>query len=463
MAKTQSNGRLGRNLTEGPILKTLIAFALPIILTNVLQQAYSMADLMIIGKFVGDNGTVGVSVGGELSDFLTPAAMAFASAGQIYIAQLVGAGDKDRTKKAIGTVLSFMFLLSVLVAAVSIIFCNPILRLLNCPEEAWSQAKAYMIITALGLPLIFSYNSVCSILRAMGEAKRPLLFVTIAAIVNIFVDLLLVVVIPLEAAGTAIATVLSQFGALTAAVVCLYKNRDKFGIEFNRAFFVIDKDAFVIVLKLGVPQLARVFLVRFSMLWVNANVNSYGMTVSATNAIGNKFLKFTEVFIQGVDGATGAMIGQNLGAKKHDRAKQIVWRALGCTMVCGALIIAMCLFIPRVIFGIFSNEAEVIKLGVTYLSIMCIHVFSTAFIGPFQGMVTGCGFVEMGFAIGVLDGVICKIGFGVLFAHGLGLGAIGFFLGTACSRILPALLCFGYFLSGRWRARKLLAERSRRH
>lgn len=463
MTKAQRAGRLGRNLTEGAILKTLITFAIPMILTNVVQQAYSMADLMIIGKFVGDNGTVGVSVGGELSDFLTPAAMAFASAGQIYIAQLVGAGDRERTKKASGTVLTFMLLLSVLVAVVSIIFCGPILRLLNCPEEAMSQARAYMIITALGLPLIFSYNSVCSILRAMGEARRPLIFVSIAATVNIFADLLLVVVIPLEAAGTAIATVLSQLGALIAAAGCLYKNRDRFGIEFNRAFFRIDKDAFAVVLKLGVPQLARVLLVRFSMLWVNANVNSYGLTVSATNAIGNKFLKFTEIFIQGVDGATGAMIGQNLGAKKHDRAKKIVWYALGCTMVCAALIISLCLLIPRSIFGIFSNEAEVVELGVTYLRIMSIHVLSSAFIGPFQGMVTGCGFVELGFAIGILDGVICKIGFGVLFAHGLGLGAVGFFLGTACSRILPGLLCFGYVLSGKWRTRKLLAERSRRH
>ena len=462
MTKVQTGGRLGRNLTEGAILKSLIAFALPMILTNVLQQAYSMADLMIIGKFVGDNGTVGVSVGGELSDFLTPTAMAFASAGQIYVAQLVGAGDKERIKKAVGTVITFMFLLSVAVAAVSIIFCTPILRLLNCPEDALGQARAYMIITALGLPLIFSYNSVCSILRAMGEAKRPLMFVLIAAVVNVFVDLLLVVVIPLEAVGTAIATVLSQLGALTAAAVCLYKNRDKFGFEFDRTFFRIDKDAFAVILRLGVPQLARVLLVRFSMMWVNANINSYGMTVSATNAIGNKFLKFSEIFIQGVDGATGAMIGQNLGAKKHDRAKKIVWCALGCTVVCGAVIIAVSLLIPRAIFGIFSNEPEVLELGVTYLRIMCIHILSTAFIGPFQGMVTGCGFVEMGFAIGVLDGVLCKIGFGLLFAHVLGLGAIGFFLGTACSRILPCLLCFAYFLSGKWRTRKLLAERTRR-
>ena len=168
---------VGMDLVQGPILKTLLIFAIPIILTNLIQQLYSMVDLIIIGQFVGSVGTVGVSTGGELADMAAPVAMAFSTAGQIYIAQLVGAKNEKRIKETVGTLLTFMLLVSVVLAAGGVLFGKPILRLLNCPEEAMSQAMSYMIITVLGLPFVFGYNAVCGILRGMGESKRPLLFI----------------------------------------------------------------------------------------------------------------------------------------------------------------------------------------------------------------------------------------------------------------------------------------------
>jgi Na+-driven multidrug efflux pump len=145
---------VGKNLTEGNILSTLLLFAVPIILTNLIQQLYGMVDLIIIGQYVGSAGTVGVSTGGELSDLMTPIANSFASAGQIFIAQLFGGKDEKRIKETIGTLLSLMMIISVVCAVASICFNKPILILLNCPEAAFSQASSYMIITALGMPFI---------------------------------------------------------------------------------------------------------------------------------------------------------------------------------------------------------------------------------------------------------------------------------------------------------------------
>lgn len=192
--------RVGKNLTEGNILNTLLLFAVPIILTNLIQQLYGMVDLIVIGQYVGSTGTVGVSTGGELSDLMTPIATSFASAGKIFIAQLVGAKYEKRIKETIGTLLSLMMIISVVCAVASIWFYKPILNLLNCPEEALSQASSYMIITALGMPFIFGYNAVCGVLRGLGESKKPLTFVAVAATVNIFGDLLLVAVFQLQAA-----------------------------------------------------------------------------------------------------------------------------------------------------------------------------------------------------------------------------------------------------------------------
>lgn len=143
--------KVGNDLTQGSIYKTLIAFAVPIILTNLIQQLYSMVDLMVIGQFVGSVGTVGISTGGEIADLVTPVAMGFSTAGQIYIAQLIGARDERRAKKTIGTLLGFMLGVSALLMLAAIVFSLPILHTLNCPGEALSQARAYMIITALCL------------------------------------------------------------------------------------------------------------------------------------------------------------------------------------------------------------------------------------------------------------------------------------------------------------------------
>lgn len=187
------------------------------------------------------------------------------------------------------------------------------------------QASSYMIITAAGFPFVFGYNAVCGLLRGMGESKRPLIFIIIAAVIYLFADVLLVAVFHIEAAGTAIATVLSQLGSFGAAFHYLYKRREKFGIKFDLSFLKMDPHALGILVKLAVPQIAGSLLVRFGLLYINANINAYGTEVSAINGVGNKLQKFLEVFLQGVDTASATMVGQNLGARKTERAGKVTW------------------------------------------------------------------------------------------------------------------------------------------
>lgn len=451
-------GRVGTNLTEGPIMRTLLIFAIPIVLTSLIQQLYSLVDVMVIGQFVGNIGTIGVNTGGEIADLVTPVAMGFSTAGQIYIAQLSGAGDEHRIKRTVGTLLSFMLLTSIILAVGTIAFSIPLLHLLNCPEEAMGQAQSYMIITAMGMPFIFGYNAVVGILRGMGESKRPLIFIIVAAVINLVLDVLLVAVFKLEAAGTAIATAASQFGSFAAACVFLMKKRDRFDFELKLSYFKMDRHILWVLVKLGIPQVARSSMVRLSMLWVNSTANSYGMLVSTTNGVGNKLQKFLEVFIQGVDSASAAMVGQNLGAKKVDRAGKITLHTLAATWVCASVVTVLCLVCPQQIFSLFTKDPEVKLLGATFLQIMIIHFFASATVGSFQAMVTGCGFVSLGFAIGILDGVVCKVGLSMLFVYVFDMGYLGLFWGVACSRILPAILCGAYYFSGKWKTRKLLTE-----
>lgn len=211
-------------------------------------------------------------------------------------------------------------------------------------------------------------------------------------------------------------------------------------------------------MKLGIPQLVRTTLVHFSMLWVNANINSYGLVASATNSVGNKIQKFMNIFMSGVDSGASAMIAQNLGARKQDRTKKTLLYTIGCCLIFAAVSSILALTIPKTLYGIFTTDGKVIEFGVVYMRIMVMTFFVSAITASLQTMVTGSGFVSLGFILGIMDGVVCRIGFSLLFLYVFNYGVVSFFWGTAFSRTIPGLICFIYFISGKWRTRKLLTE-----
>lgn len=450
---------MGIDLTEGPISRCLLLFASPIVLAAIIQQLYSMVDLMVIGQFMTNSaGTIGVSTGGEIADLMTPIATSFGTAGQIYIAQLVGAKNQDRIHSATGTLLTLMLSFALAIAAITFLFASPLLHLINCPEAGYEQAFRYMRITALGIPFVFGYNAICGVLRGMGESKAPMIFISVAAVSNIFLDLLLVAVIPLEAAGTAIATVAAQIASFAAAFIYLYRHREHFSFELKLSSITVNKRDLKVICSIGIPQVVRAILVHVSMLWVNASVNAFGPVESATNSVGNKLQKFLEIFTTSLAQASGAMVGQNLGAKKPDRARKTVLTTFTMSMSIACVIAVLAYFFPQSFFRVFTRDEAVLAFCPVYMHIMLFHFLWAATCSSYQSMVIGCGNASLNFVLGILDGIVCKIGLSALFAYVLGYGVIGFFIGAAWSRSIPALINIYYFYSGKWAKRKLLTE-----
>ncbi|MBC5580729.1 MATE family efflux transporter [Anaerofilum sp. BX8] len=449
---------IGTDLTQGSILRLLLIFVLPIFFTNLIQQFYNIVDVIVIGQFAGSEGTVGVSTGGEVINLLTFVSMGFSSAAQVYISQLYGVRDHKKIRETIGTLLCLMGLLSLVFMVLSMLLCTPVLRLMNTPVEALSQSHDYMMITALGMPFIFGYNAVCGILRGMGESKRPLEFIAISATANIFLDLFFVAVLDMRSAGTAWATLLSQFAAFAASLAFMYRKREHFQFDFKLRSFTMKKTHLKVLIELGIPLAASSTFIHLSQLYCNAQVNTFGLVASAVNSVGNKVVRFANIITSSINTGAAAMIGQNLGARKFDRVKKITYIALALASVMALLNCTVCVFAPTAVFRAFSSDPAVIDAGVPFMHISVITFLLSAWQGPYNGVVTGSGHARLSFVIGMLDGVVLRIGISLFLANVMGMGVYGYYYGNALARLAPCVICTWYFYSGRWTRRKLLSE-----
>lgn len=457
MSEIKSN-RLGMDMTEGKIFPLMISFAAPLLLANLIQQLYNVADMMIVGNVIGSAGTVGVSTGGILPTFLTGVGNAFGSAAQVCAAQLWGAGKRNRVGALGITVLNVMLITSVIVGAICILAAAPFLEILNCPQEAFEQAKNYMQIAALGLPFILGYNVVSGVMRGMGESKIPLLFVAVAAVLNVFMDLLLVVVFPLEAAGSAAATVVAQAISFFASLIYINRSRMKDVFDFQKNGFSIRVEYMVPVLKIAVPLALQYGCIQISQIICSAWVNGFGMLAAATTSIGNKIGQFINVITMSINGSAGAMVAQNLGARRPDRVKKTVYAALGlCLIICGMEYFVSIVF-PRQLFSLFTNDAEVIELGRTYLLITLITYFLNGLQGPYTAVITGSGNAKLSFAYGALDGIVLRMGIAYVLAFVYDMGVVGYWIGNALAHLGPVIIGIVYFYSGRWSKRQLASD-----
>ena len=452
---------IGVDLTQGEIFPQLIRFVLPLLLANFVQQLYNTVDMMVIGQFVGSVGSNAVSNGGQVATLITFIATAFGSAVQIYVSQLYGAKNHRAIKETLSTSLLLMMGMSLVFTALCLVLCAQMLGWINCPQEALAQARVYMLIATLGLPAIFGYNVVCGALRGMVEAKRPLLSITVAAVSNVILDLLLVAVVPLGVAGTAIATVAAQYCSFAAATIYLYRRRSLFDLELSRKSMKIYKVHLSALLKLGIPLTAQTTLIHVSLLICTSLINAFGMVASTTNNIGNNITKMANIFTSSINQGAGAMMGQNIGAKKYHRIKKILYVTLVCSLVCSAAASLLVLMLPRETYGLFLSRADenyeaITELGAIYLRYHVIVFMLAAVQGAYQSIVTGTGNAKLGMVAGLLDGVILRLGFSFLLAYTLNMGVEGFFLANGLARLGPIIVGTAYYYSGKWENYNLL-------
>lgn len=446
--------RVTKDLNHGSVTVTMLLFALPLLGASLVQMFYNTADMIIVGQFVGRNGLGSVSIGGDILHFIAFVSLGFCSAGQVIISQFVGAGMKEKVGKIIGTMFSFIFLAATALGGTVLFFRKEILSWINTPEELFADTENYLIICMLGIIFIFGYNVVSAILRGMGDSRHPLIFVAITATLNVILDLVLVIFFDMGICGVALATVISQFICLVISMFFMWRNRKEFGFDFKLRSFAIKKESLAPLLKLGIPMMLQSASISFSMIFVDSWINSYGVTVIAMNGIGNKTAMLVNVVNLSLALAASPMVGQAIGAGKYERVPKIIGVSTTVNMSISIAASILVVLAPRWVFGIFTDNAEVLDLSVSYVPVMLVLLLGSALRPPMNALINGSGNFKLNLAVGLLDGFIMRIGLSLLLGLSCGFGVFGFWYGRSIAGLAPFLVGIVYYISGKWKTRK---------
>ncbi|MBP5166628.1 MAG: MATE family efflux transporter [Oscillospiraceae bacterium] len=444
------------DLTVGSVSKKLFRFALPFMLSTLLQTAYGLADMAIVGKCVGKEGLSAVSIANQIIWVTTALSIGFTNAGQVIVSQLVGSGKRNELKKTIGTVTTVVLTIAIFITVLGLALCGPVLRLMKTPVEAMQGAKAYLTVVFLGSIFTFGYNLVSSLFRGMGDSHHPLIFVAISSSVNLVLDLIAVAVLGWGVVGAAAATVTGQAVALVISISYLYRNREGFGFDFKASSLRVDRRCLGQLVRLGLPFSLQFAAISISMLFVNRFVNTYGVTASATFGTGTRIEQIPWIMINGIMMASATMIGQNMGAGNRERMKKTVNIAAIVCAVSAAVFMALFYLLPGEIYSLFTDDPEVIEMAPMFMIALVVSLPATCMMCPYQAFIEGIGNARLTMIIALLDGFVSRIAISLILAELLHMGLMGWFLGYGLAAYVNTILSVIYYYSGIWKKRSAL-------
>lgn len=449
---------ISKDFTKGNIAKQMLLLSLPFMASNALQVLYSTIDMVIVGRFVGTAGLSAVSQSSQIMNFATMICLGFSNAGQVLISQALGAGKKKELNSIIGTLFTFVTLVSLFLSGATLLARTPILQVMNIPAESYDMAMEYLVICTAGLFFTAGYNMVSAVLRGMGDAKRPFLFIGIASAVNLVLDLLFTGLLGWGVAGAAWATIIGQAASFLFSLFYLYRRKEEFGFDFKLKSLRLDKKYTKMTAVLGTPMAVQSGFINLSMLFVNALINNVGVVASATFGVGVRIDDIVNKISQGIQYAALPMISQNIGAGDTKRAKSVVYNAWIVSAFFTAISIAMYLLVGKELFMLFDDNPAVHEMSSTFIQAILWMFPALAVMRGTGAFIQGIGNAKMTMVLALFDGVILRVGLSWLLGIYFGYGFFGFVLGyglAAYGFAIPSLI---YFLSGVWKKRRTLAE-----
>lgn len=443
-----------KNLSEGSVVKQLILFSLPVLISNLIQSLYSTVDMLVVGQFAGPESMSGVNIGGQVSFLITNMVFGLSVGATVLIGQYMGANDRKLMKKTISTLFVSLFISAIAITILTIGLQTPLLKLIQTPKESFGEAKSYFFISMLGTIFIFGYNALSAVMRGMGDSKNPLIFVAIACGTNIILDLLLVAVFKMGAAGAAIATVVSQ--ALSMILCIIYLKKNKFIFDFSLESFKGASFAQLkLILKIGIPTSIQNVAVSTSFLFLTALVNSIGVMASAAVGAVGKLNGFAILPGVAMSTSVSAMAAQNIGAGKFDRARKTMFTGMTVATAISAVIFAIVAIFPEKCIGLFGSDPELIKCGVEYMKAFKYDYFVAPLCFCLNGLFIGAGKTTFSLINGIMSSILFRIPASFILGITLKLGLLGVGLGAPIASLASLLFGIMFFVSGKWKTKAI--------
>lgn len=381
------------NMTEGPILKKMLLFSLPLMASGVLQLLFNAADVIVVGRFAGDNSMGAVGSTSSLINLFVNLFVGLSVGVNVIAAKAHGAGSKTDMDDIVHTSMLLSVISGTLLMAVGLLLAPQMLVMMKATENLLPLATVYLRIYFLGMPATMVYNFGSAILRSVGDTKRPLYFLLTAGIINFLLNLLFVIVFRMGVAGVALATVISQFISAGLIVACLIKEQG--AVHLNLKRLRLNGRVLLCVVRVGLPAGLQGMIFSLSNVVIQSSVNLFGDTAVSGNTAAQSVEGFIYTAMNTFYQAAISFTGQNVGAKRYDRVPRIMVCALGCVTVAGMGLGWLAFLLGRPLLGIYSSTPEVIDAGLNRLSIICTTYALCGLMDVMVGMLRGLGYSIM--------------------------------------------------------------------
>ena len=378
------------DMCNGPLLSKILAFSFPLMLTGILQLLYNAADIVVVGQYVGSVALAAVGSTGSLINLITNLFIGLSVGTSVMVAQYYGANAHKDVSEAVHTSIAVAGISGVILGVFGIVMAKPLLRLMGSPDDVLDHATLYMRIYFVGMPAFMLYNFGASVLRAIGDTRRPLYFLTISGLVNVCFNLLFVIVFGMGVDGVAWPTVISQYLSTAMVLYCLMHSSGSIHLNIKR--LTVKKDKLLSMIRIGLPAGLQGSLFSISNVLIQSAINSFGSVVMAGNAAAANIEGFVYTSMNAIYQAAVTFTSQNMGAKRYERINRIAGLcALSVTTI--GLVIGWLayLFAPQLL-GVYSSDPEVIRMGMLRMEIICTTYFTCGLMDMLVGVLRGLGY-----------------------------------------------------------------------
>lgn len=404
------SGKRGRHeidMTEGPLLPKILAFSGPLILTGILQLLYNAADVIVVGNYAGHEALAAVSSTGSLINLLVNVFMGLSVGASVAVARHYGARDIIAMRKAEHTAMTLALFMGVGVGIFGFLLARPLLQLMDSPPDVIDGAALYIRIYFLGMPANMLYNFGAATMRAVGDTRRPMVYLMISGLVNVLLNLLLVIVFHLDVAGVAIATVASQVVSMVLVLLCLFRTSGAIQLNLNECR--IDRKSLRDIIRIGLPAGLQGSLFSISNVLIQSSVNSFGSLVVAGNGVASNIEGFVYTAMNAQHQADMTFASQNYGAGKPDRVKRTLWCCLGVVTAIGLSMGLLILLFGKPLLGLYNQEPEVIAKGMIRMGVIMPTYFLCGLMDVMVGQLRGVGYSIMPMIVSLTGACLLRI------------------------------------------------------